>query len=66
MDIVEFVEDVCGLKLYEYQKKLLVYMYEHPEYKPTFRRADSRINKEALFYYLISLYKEKENEQVSN
>ena len=66
MDIVEFVEDVCGLKLYEYQKKLLVYMYEHPEYKPMFRRADSRIRKEVVLNYLISLYKEKENEQVSN
>ena len=66
MDIVEFVEDVCGLKLYDYQKKLLVYMYEHPEYKPILGRGNSRISKEAILNYLISLYKEKENEQVSN
>lgn len=37
MDIIEFAEDICGFKLYDFQKKLLVYMYEHPDYKPIFR-----------------------------
>ena len=31
MDIIDFVENVLGLKLLDYQKKLLIYVDEHPD-----------------------------------
>ena len=32
MNIIDFAENVLGLKLLDYQKKLLIYADEHPDY----------------------------------
>lgn len=33
MDIIQFVEDILGVELSEYQKKLFTYLYKHKDAK---------------------------------
>lgn len=42
MDIIEFVEDVLGLRLPYYQKDFLTYIYKHPDAKIIYPRARTR------------------------
>ena len=42
MDIIEFVEDVLGLKLLDYQKEFLTYIYKHPDVKIVYPRARTK------------------------
>lgn len=38
MDIIEFMEDVLGLKLLDHQKDFLTYIYKHPDAKIVYPR----------------------------
>lgn len=61
MDIVEFAEQGLGLKLYDYQKKMLRYIQEHPEIV----KGHAVLSREGRLYMLY----EKEilkNEQIPN
>ena len=42
MDIIEFVEDVLDLKLLDYQKDFLTYIYKHPDVKIVYPRGRTR------------------------
>lgn len=42
MNIIEFVEDVLGLKLLDYQKDFLTYIYKHPDAKIVYPRGRTK------------------------
>lgn len=66
MDIVEFVEKFGGVSLYDYQKKILRYIEEHPDVKffPIPRgQSNLRI---VPFLFWHELYKEYKKSEVKN
>ena len=65
MDAIEFVEKVSGVKLLDYQKKLIRYIEEHPDCKIVMGRWRTRNYDFMTMYYICnSILNEKEKEEV--
>ena len=56
MTMIEFCEGVCGFKLRDYQKRLLNYIQEHPDYTIKISRGCSCTDRMIPLFYAKALY----------
>lgn len=57
MDIIEFTENVLDIKLLDSQKKLLTYIYEHPNCKWILYPRGGRTSTRMMYELILNIYK---------